>query len=60
MANAVQGQMQKPAAMSGGAGMGGAKMGAVAEPTKSKKWLWWTIGIVVLLVIGGLVWYMMS
>ncbi len=59
MANAIQGQgqMQKPVGVkAGGAGMGGAKMGAAAEPKKSKKWLWWTLGIVVLLVIIGLVW----
>lgn len=61
MANAVQGQMQKPMTMkAGGAGMGGAKMGAIEEPKKSKKWLWWTLGIVFLLVVAGLVWWVMS
>jgi len=63
MANAIQrqGQMQKPRGMkAGGAGMGGAKMGMTEEPKKSKKWLWWTVGIVVLLIIIGLVWMIMS
>jgi len=61
MANIVQGQsqMQKPMAMNSG-GAGGAKMGMTAEPKKSKKWLWWTIGIVVLLIIIGLIWWLMA
>ena len=59
MANIVQGQgqMQKPMAMNSG-GAGGAKIGMTEEPKKSKKWLWWTIGIVVLLIIIGLIWWL--
>jgi bacteriorhodopsin len=61
MANIVQGQsqMQKPMAMNSG-GAGGAKMGMTAEPKKSKKWLWWTIGIVALVIIIGLIWWLMA
>jgi bacteriorhodopsin len=60
MANGVQGQIQKPIGMNGaGSRMVGAKMGMAEEP-KSKKWLWWTIGIVVVLIIAGLVWWGMS
>ena len=57
MANIVQGQgqMQKPMAMNS-VGAGGAKMGMTEGPKKSKKWLWWTIGIVALLIIVGLIW----
>jgi len=58
MANAIQGQgqMQKPMGMNpAGAGMGGAKRGMAEQPKKSSKWLWWTVGIVVLLIILGLV-----
>jgi bacteriorhodopsin len=51
-----QGQMQKPVAM--GAGTGAAKIGMTQEPKKSKKWLWWTIGIVALLIIVGLIWWL--
>jgi bacteriorhodopsin len=58
MANIGQGQMQKPVAM--GAGAGVAKIGMANEPKKSKKWLWWTIGILALLIIVGLIWWLMS
>ena len=58
MANIGQCQMQKPMAM--GAGAGTAKTGMTEEPKKSKKWLWWTIGIVVLLIIIGLIWWLMA
>jgi len=48
--------MQKPMGMNpAGAGMGGAKRGMAEQPKKSSKWLWWTVGIVVLLIILGLV-----
>jgi len=59
MANAVQGQVQKPMTMRNGAGgVGRPKMGMGAGPKKSKKGLWWTLGIVFLLVIIGLVWWL--
>jgi len=52
MANGVQGQMQKPGAANAANAAG---VSADQSSGGSKKWLWWTIGIVIILVIIGLV-----